>query len=193
MTPGCVAPNWVESSLEEPPPRVTQASGWELGSTPGSLADAHLTPTKAGKMAHTCWLGQPAFWAFRKFFRLWAASLPSIAHPLLSELKEGRTDGCGGEQGSKAWSLTLELNLSFKALSPLQERRCRLSLAHSNEVPAAQRKHSGSRGDMAQARLWPSSHHSPESGSLPPCLCPPQWLGPWLGPSPGPEYTAGAQ
>lgn len=72
---------------------VTQASSWELGSTLSCLGDAGETLPKLGKMAHTCWQGQPAFWAFRKFFLLLAASLPSTACPLLSELKEGKTDG----------------------------------------------------------------------------------------------------
>lgn len=58
-------------------------------------------------------------------------------------------------------------------VSPLQESRCRLSLVHSNQVPAAQRKQSGPKAQQETGpRLDP--RHCSGNGSLSPRLSPPQ-------------------
>lgn len=102
VTPGCVAPSRVGSPQEESPPwgdsGLRLRPGRDTQQPCGCPAEPH--PPKLGKMAHTCWLGQPAFWAFRKFFRLWAASLPSSRPPSFERTEEKQDRWAGEESGA---------------------------------------------------------------------------------------------
>lgn len=122
MTPGCVAPNWVGLSLSKSHlPGVTQASGWELGSTLSCLADARLNPTKAGEDGSHLLAGSTSILGIPEILPAFSC-LPPFHCPLLSELKEGKTDGLWRTEGLPAIVTPSEVRSeNIQAGSSLQE------------------------------------------------------------------------
>lgn len=153
--------------LEEPPPRGdsglrlrtgqhTQQPGgcrgephqsWERWLTPAGWVSQH-----SGHSKNSSSFGPP----------------PSLSpfHPLLSELKESGTYGLWGSLRLTGNHTHSEVKCeNIQVISPLQEERCHLSLAHPNHVLMAQRKESGLEAQWkAGPRLDP--RHCPGNGSL---------------------------